>query len=356
VSVVVPVYNGAPFLEESLGSAVSQSHAPQEIIVVDDASTDGSAEVVVAVAARSPIPVRLIRLPRNSGGPARPINVGVAAAQCGLIAVLDQDDVVTPGWLGSLAAALHADPEASFACCNCGRLGAPLEPAALGLAARAVRRLLAKDHAGRPWVTLGGGEAARLLLAFGNYAAGFPGFLFRRADWSKKGGLDEGLRVSSDYDLLCWLALRGPALFVRRRLYFRRFHGRNLSLSGVLPWVELVRVASRYLPAASPPPEDRAFWRRFRAHALRMLVGLGWANRHGDALRLLARATLAWGLDAEAFSVLPRLLYTGMDRNVWHRATQPDRAAGAALYAELLHLFDLCGAIHSAPARRSPLR
>ena len=78
VSVIMPVYKGAKFLDESIGSLFGQSFADFEIIAVDDGSTDDSLEVLNRLARQD---TRLqVRSRPNSGGPAAPKNDGMQAA------------------------------------------------------------------------------------------------------------------------------------------------------------------------------------------------------------------------------------------------------------------------------------
>ena len=76
VSVVVPVYNAAPFLEQSLRSILDQTHGDLELIAIDDKSTDKSLEVLQRI--RDPR-LRIIALPVNQG-PCVAINAGLDAA------------------------------------------------------------------------------------------------------------------------------------------------------------------------------------------------------------------------------------------------------------------------------------
>ncbi|MEZ5659035.1 MAG: glycosyltransferase [Burkholderiaceae bacterium] len=87
ISVVMPVYNGAETIAESIRSALDQSVPVHEIIVVDDGSTDGTIEQVQQFGDR----VRIIR--QNRGGNASARNQGVEAATGEWIAVLDADDI-----------------------------------------------------------------------------------------------------------------------------------------------------------------------------------------------------------------------------------------------------------------------
>ena len=98
VTAVIPLYNGAHFIGEALRSIFNQTQVPDEIIVVDDGSTDNGAGIVSQVAKR--YPVRLIR--KENGGQSSARNMGVDHAHGDLIAFLDQDDIWYPNHLTEL--------------------------------------------------------------------------------------------------------------------------------------------------------------------------------------------------------------------------------------------------------------
>src|SRR5690242_14976762 len=87
VSVIIPTYNRARFVGEAVASALAQTLPPLEVIVVDDGSTDDTADVV----ARLNDP-RVVYLRQENAGPATARNTGVEAARGDLIALLDSDD------------------------------------------------------------------------------------------------------------------------------------------------------------------------------------------------------------------------------------------------------------------------
>jgi glycosyltransferase involved in cell wall biosynthesis len=89
VAAIIPLYNGEAFIRESLESVLAQTEPADEIIVVDDGSTDGGAEIVKEMAARHPI--RLIS--KSNGGIGSARNRGIAEAKSTHIALLDQDDI-----------------------------------------------------------------------------------------------------------------------------------------------------------------------------------------------------------------------------------------------------------------------
>lgn len=100
LSVIVPAHNAAQRLPRALRSALSQSIADIEVIVVDDASSDPTSQAVEAIGRRDPR-VRLIRSERNRGpGGAR--NLALEAARGEWIALLDSDDVFLPSRLSRL--------------------------------------------------------------------------------------------------------------------------------------------------------------------------------------------------------------------------------------------------------------
>ncbi len=110
VSFLVAAYNVAPFIEEALAAGLAQDDANVEIIVVDDGSDDGTTGIVAGIASSDPR-VTLIRND-TSGGPAAARNQAIAVARGNWLAVLDGDDVITPGRtarLQALADATSAD-------------------------------------------------------------------------------------------------------------------------------------------------------------------------------------------------------------------------------------------------------
>ncbi|MFD9907210.1 CDP-glycerol glycerophosphotransferase family protein [Streptomyces sp. NPDC059063] len=108
-SVVVPAHRVQAYLRECLDSVLDQSFGDLELLVVDDASPDGCARIGAEFARRDPR-VRLVRLPEGRGpGPAR--NAGAAHATGTHLLFLDGDDLLLPGALAAVDAALAAAGE-----------------------------------------------------------------------------------------------------------------------------------------------------------------------------------------------------------------------------------------------------
>lgn len=93
-SVIIPVYNGEKFVENAIQSVQDQTLTPDEIIIVDDGSTDQTAQVLTRISHRSPIPVRLAY--QENRGPAAARNHGLQLAVGEFICFLDADDLWPP--------------------------------------------------------------------------------------------------------------------------------------------------------------------------------------------------------------------------------------------------------------------
>jgi glycosyltransferase involved in cell wall biosynthesis len=107
VSVVIPVFNGAPFVSHAVASIRGQSVKEVEIIVVDDGSTDGTQTVLAELERTQGI--RWYQ--QDHGGPARSRNRGIEAARGAFIALLDCDDVWLPEKLSTQLAIMQGDPK-----------------------------------------------------------------------------------------------------------------------------------------------------------------------------------------------------------------------------------------------------
>lgn len=103
ISVITPVFNGERYLDEAIGSIRAQTLQPFEIIVVDDGSTDRSAEIAGSIPG-----VRCLEIAHAGVGAAR--NHGVRAATGNYLAFLDADDLWLPRAMEFLLAPLLADP------------------------------------------------------------------------------------------------------------------------------------------------------------------------------------------------------------------------------------------------------
>lgn len=209
VSVILPVYNGARYVGEAIESVLSQDYRPIECIVVDDGSSDESAQIIARY------PVTYIRQAQAGPGAAR--NAGVGAASGEILAFLDQDDQWAPGKLSAQVDILRSSPVAGYS--------------------TTLQRSWLEDGVDRPsWITAEQLESDSGL---------FPGMLVAtREAFEKVGPFLEDLRAASDAD---WFFrandLAIPHLRVKEPLLIRRIHAANQSREVGTTHRELLRIA-----------------------------------------------------------------------------------------------------------------
>jgi glycosyltransferase involved in cell wall biosynthesis len=206
VSVVIPAHNSASTLKRALESVSRQSYRPLEIIVVDDASSDSTRDVLRETG------VRAIFLSENAGASAAR-NCGIEAASGDYIAFLDADDEWLPGKLAKQMALIAADDRMSFVACAAEQIGP--DGARIGPLHPPVRR---------PAV---GTEAWKTLLAYTFVAT--PCIVTRRRAVLEVGGFNPELTIAEDQDLWIRLALYGSVGYVDEVLV--RVHASPTSLT-----------------------------------------------------------------------------------------------------------------------------
>ena len=198
ITVVIPLYQMGHAIERTIASALAQSHAPTEVIVVDDGSTDDGPERVRATFGDA---VRLVRQENAGAGPAR--NRGAQEARTPWIAYLDADDLWLPDHLRTLAAAVRAFPDHRvFA----SRSRAVLErDAVVGHVPDAIEQARAASAGQPPRVIDYFVEAVTKQRPF------FPTtLLIDRALLLEMGGFDGRYRRGQDMELMARVALAHP--------------------------------------------------------------------------------------------------------------------------------------------------
>lgn len=203
VSIITPAYNAAPFVVETLDSALRQTFSDFEILVVDDGSTDETAALISEVARRDPR-VRLIR--RKNGGISEARNSALSHCTGEFFALLDSDDLWFPECLERQLEILRSRPEIDVLSANCLNLGGtsdgkPLKPVGAG------------DVVDLTLLDLVRSEDSMCILS-----------VFRRQVADTIGGFDPTFRGSEDYDFWLRAASAGFRLgFNRTPLgYYRR--------------------------------------------------------------------------------------------------------------------------------------
>lgn len=110
LTVLMTVFNGTRFLASSIKSILNQTYESFEFLIIDDASTDDSIQLIESF---NDTRIKLVRNPENIGQ-ARSLNKGIEIAQCPFIARLDQDDVSTPDRLEKQIEYMKKNPDITF--------------------------------------------------------------------------------------------------------------------------------------------------------------------------------------------------------------------------------------------------
>ena len=308
VSMVIPLYNKAAEITRAVRSVVVQRPLPLEVIVVDDGSTDGGADVVEALG--HPL-VRVIR--QANAGVSRARNTGIAAAAGDLVAFLDGDDEILDGHLAALIRLAVAFPQAPLVCTNyyfkeADRAWMPRLP---GLNDGAVRRAngLPDDLLTRRFFRLG---------ADGDLLVSASSCAIRRSVLAEIGAFPVGEPMGEDQDLWARCALRGPIAFCKVPTAVYHLVASNRACRRNVPKAELPfsqRLQDR-LDAGTVPVDMvgdvRAFITRHLLHLAAENVRSGDANTALNILREDRRCwrsplrALYWSLRAVAGCSLSR--------------------------------------------------
>jgi glycosyltransferase involved in cell wall biosynthesis len=346
ISAIVPNFNHGALIAEAIVGLASQAPVADEIIVVDDASTDDSIEVVAKLRSRIPR-LRLLRNWRNQGAIAA-MNRGLHEARGRYVYFGAADDLTQPELFENMLAALRQHPEAAFACCEAilhdtasGHIG--YRPAANPVFAAAylapqdvLRSLRRTDN----WIVTGTALIRRDLLV-------------------ASGGFDSELGSFADSYALRRLALLHGCCFVPFLGLEWRVSSRGLSRSlarDPIRNAQILKAALRRMGTdpAFPAWYPKLFERRWRFGIGRLAIGerpinrvvlvdqcaRGWLSAAVLALAVFVGGpigrlfALAWLTLQERPMSIPRVLATTVKRRsmAWVRQCRP--AANATTPAQ----------------------
>jgi glycosyltransferase involved in cell wall biosynthesis len=304
VSVIIPAYNAARYLGETIESVVNQTYADWELIIVDDGSTDTTVAVARGYVAADPR-ISIVQQPNAGPAPARMTGFRRASTESEYVTFLDSDDLWETTALSTLVEALAA---------------APWAPGAHGLArfideeGRSLRPGEAEAY-GRDRKAIVGDRLVRLpsdcptgfsVLIFQCSIFTSGQLLLRRDAFQRTGGYDVSRRLVEDWPMWLRLASYGDLVFVDEVLLSYRRHPAALAGDYSRAMYVAASPVRREL-AASPglSPEQRRLARLAGRLNARYYAGLRWqwvrANlAKGDVWRAAveARRAVAHGLRA----------------------------------------------------------
>ncbi len=279
VSVVIPAYNAANYILATLRAVQCQTFSNFEVIVIDDGSTDRTANIVQSFC---DIDLRFRLIGRENGGVSAARNFGAALGSCPIIAFMDSDDVWYPEFLASAVDFLNARSEVSV--CFAG-----------------VRIV---DQAGKP---TGAFASCRVLKpTITDFLAGNPtttcsNLVVRRNAFIESGGFRKGLNHAEDQLWLIEMQLNGKVIAgIDKILLDYRTNQAGLSADTkamAAGWESMAHFASELNPASVLPhlPAARAANRLYLAQrAVRTRKDFKIALAHGFAATMSHWPTVFW--------------------------------------------------------------
>ncbi len=274
VSIVMPCYNAAAHLPNSVGSVLAQSVGDWELIAVDDGSTD---DTLAWLQAQPDVRIRLLTQANQGVSAAR--NTGLDAARGRYVAFLDADDTWAPNFIEHMLAGLQARPEAVLAYCGWQNVGLPGER-------------------GAPFVPPDYENPDKAETLFAGCRWPIHAALVRRDAVLAAHGFDSTLKNAEDYALWLRVATHAPIVRVPEVLAFYHFHdGAQASSNKARAALHHLAAQQRYL---AQHPEFREALGRDRARRLMLdeLLKRGYAcywKRELAPARQIFRAVMRHG-------------------------------------------------------------
>ena len=228
ISVIVPNYNHARYLDVRFASILEQRLRPVEIIFLDDGSSDGSLEIARAWQARSPIPFTIAANATNSGSPFKQWAKGIESAAGDLVWIAESDDSSCPRFLERMAAPFM-DSDIAVAYCDSEVIGT--EGEILSSTYRFYTDSLSETKWLAGYVETGPREIAEA-LAIKNTIPNVSAVLFRRDALNEGLSAAESFRYCGDWAIYVACLRKGKIAFCPRALNKHRRPPGSLTQEG----------------------------------------------------------------------------------------------------------------------------
>lgn len=230
VSVIIPTYNSSQFLREAVQSVLQQTFADFEIIVIDDGSTDNTAEMMQQFEGK------VIYIYQKNQGVSAARNNGIKASKGKYVAFLDSDDVWLPTKLEKQIKAIHQNPTKKVCYTEYFSVSQEMRP-------KDLRRIRSENY------------VLQDLLLLGNVVGPPSAVIAERDIFDQIGDFDESLSLSADWDMWIRMACATEFVFLNEPLIKYRLHNSNMSKNVKLLEEDTIRLLEKSFCTGKLPNE-----------------------------------------------------------------------------------------------------
>jgi len=311
VSIVIPAFNHAGFLDSAIQSVLNQDYSAIELIVIDDGSTDNTREVLASYGAA------FHWESQENSGQACTLNKGWAMAKGEILSYLSADDRLLPRAVSNSVGCLDENQDAVLSYCDFNLIDQN---------SRIIRRVRAPEYSYFDMVV-------KTVCAPG------PGVFFRRSGFEKAGGWNPDFRQMPDFDFWIRLGLYGRFVHINEVLAEFRSHATSQTFAATPEQRtdEPIKILEGYFGKTSSPPEDVLSARKAaiaNAHLVSAQLHFR-AGRYRRGLdRLHSALSLHWRISLQfrfyrvclhGLLSRPFYLFWQKFRGAWPRTAKPRR-------------------------------
>lgn len=282
VSIAIPAYNHAQYLDESIRSVLGQDYPRIELIVLDDGSTDSTRDVLVNYTGRFHWETQ------QNMGQAATLNKGWKMAKGDILGYLGADDLLRPGCVRAAVEVLEACPDVVLTYCDFELI----DPHS-----HFIRTVCAAEF-----------DYHKMVVDF--VCAPGPGAFFRRSAFESAGGWDLSLRQMPDYEYWLRLGLLGEFRRIPRTLAAFRVHENSLTFAATPEQSaeEPVRILEKYFSLEGVPTAIRREQPRAVSNASLVSAQLHLrSGRYAEAFRHVCRAAVLFPANLFRLRLLRRI-------------------------------------------------
>lgn len=305
VSIIIPSYNGEVFLRETLSSIYNQTYKNIEIILIDDGSYDNTRQLI-----ENNYPNVVYVYQENSGGGAKPRNVGMDIAIGDYYAIFDYDDVMLPEKIETQVEFLDTSPDVQFIFTDFIKFKGNIKyPCSHIDECHKFKKLLNICEKRSKGYICNGMDIYNLL--FMENVVSPSAVMFRRELIQTTGNYDESLMCSEDIDFHFRVFRNCLVGYIPKVLHYRRLHSSNMSNKTELTLLKMIETRERQLPINKSIKSQIALRKSLAKFCISLAYYYRCQSDWKKAQNMVVKAFLYWPLTIlnllELFKLLLRI-------------------------------------------------